>query len=387
MEVNIRLEGSFAEVFSVAEIADAAHWTLVLAPEGPSAPRCVSITSRSSQASPQLDVDRFAEHGDQFVGEGIHDDVFADVRLGPLGATPVHRVAVVAPIAPLPSPHRGDLGAVGNGLPVDLDRQLPAHRWLPDRRGFPGTHCGEMQRTPFAAVEPGAVQEDARAVDHLGVGARTVAEHVVCVDRLVVLEQICGTLRVGVRVRPGQASFAEFDAPRLPAEAGVLPPVDKIAAVFSLIPSEIGFENHRPACFAAGNAFAFIPVATLDAMARARVENGAWATILRDQGLVGAYLYTRQCEQQASSFHARMFAPDFGIPEDPATGSAVVCLAGAIHHFDRLPDGDYKKIIEQGFEMLRPSLITLSMTVTSGKLSSVRIGGHSVRVAHGTLQV
>ncbi len=206
-------------------------------------------------------------------------------------------------------------------------------------------------------------------------------------DALVVLEQICGTMRVGVRVRPGHASFAEFDAPRLPAEAGVLPPVDKIAAVFSLIPSEIGFENHRPACFAAGNAFAFIPVATLDAIARARVEAGAWAETMRDQGLVGAYLYTRHCEQQASSFHARMFAPDFGIPEDPATGSAVVCLAGAIHHFDRLPDGDYKKTIEQGFEMQRPSLITLSMTVNGGKLTTVRIGGHSVRVSQGTLQV
>lgn len=206
-------------------------------------------------------------------------------------------------------------------------------------------------------------------------------------DALVVLEQTCGTLRVGVRIRPGHAPYADFDAPRLPAEAGVLPPIDKLAASVSLIPSEIGFENHRPACFAAGNAFAFIPVSTREAMARARVEPGPWAETLREQGLVGAYLYTRQCELQASSFHARMFAPDFGIPEDPATGSAVVCLAGAIHHFDRLPDGDYKRVIEQGFEMQRPSLITLSMAVHGGKLSNVRIGGHSVRVSEGVLNV
>lgn len=203
-------------------------------------------------------------------------------------------------------------------------------------------------------------------------------------DGLVVLEQTCGTLRVGVRVRPGQSSYAEFDAPRLPEEAGVLPPVDKIAAAVSLIPSEIGFENHRPVCFAAGNAFAFIPVASLEAMARAQVDPVHWAQALRDQGLVGAYLYTRQCELQASAFHARMFAPDFGIPEDPATGSAAVCLAGVIHHFDRLPDGDYKRVIEQGYEMQRPSLITLSMAVQGGKLSNVRIGGHCVRVSEGT---
>ena len=206
-------------------------------------------------------------------------------------------------------------------------------------------------------------------------------------DALVVLEQTCGTLRVGVRVRPGHAPFAEFDAPRLPAEAGVLPPIDKLAAAVSLIPSEIGFENHKPVCFAAGNAFAFIPVATLDGMARAHVEPGPWAETLREQGLVGAYLYTRQCEHQASAFHARLFAPDFGIPEDPATGSAAVCLAGVVQHFDRLPDGDYKRIIEQGFEMQRPSLINLSMAIQGGKLSNVRIGGHSVRVSEGTLTV
>lgn len=206
-------------------------------------------------------------------------------------------------------------------------------------------------------------------------------------DALVVLEQTCGTLRVGVRMKPDHAPYAEFDAPRLPAEAGTLPPVDKLAAAVSLIPSEIGFENHRPACFAAGNAFAFIPVATLEAMARAQVAPGAWAETLAEQGLIGAYLYTRHCEHQASSFHARMFAPGMGIPEDPATGSAAVCLAGAIQHFDRLPDGDYKRIIEQGFEMKRPSFITLSMSVASGKLTNVRIGGHCVRVSEGVLTV
>jgi len=206
-------------------------------------------------------------------------------------------------------------------------------------------------------------------------------------DALVVLEQTMGTLRVGVRMRPGQPTYAEFDAPRQPVEAGALPHLDMLAAAVSLIPSEIGFENHKPSCFAAGNAFAFIPVASLEAMARARVEPGPWAQALKEQGVVGAYLYTRQCEHHASSFHGRMFAPDFGIPEDPATGSAAVCLAGVIHHFDRLPDGDYKRIIEQGYEMNRPSLMTLSIAVTGGKLSNVRIGGYCVRVTEGTLSV
>lgn len=206
-------------------------------------------------------------------------------------------------------------------------------------------------------------------------------------DAIVVLEQNIGTVRVGVRGRHGAPSFAEFDAPRLPVEAGALPSIERLAAGLGLIPSEIGFENHRPMCYAAGNAFAFVPVASLEAIAKARVANPHWAEAFEEQGLVGAYLYTRQAEHTTSSFHVRMFAPAVGVPEDPATGSAAVCFAGVIQHFDALPDGVHRRVIEQGFEMGRPSFIALTLTVEGGKLAGIRIGGHAVRVSEGTITV
>jgi trans-2,3-dihydro-3-hydroxyanthranilate isomerase len=203
-------------------------------------------------------------------------------------------------------------------------------------------------------------------------------------DALIVLEEEVGPVRVGVRLRAGAAPFAEFDAPRLPQESGALPSADRLAAALGLIPAEIGFENHRPTRFLAGNTFAFVPVASLEAMANARVASAHWAAF---QGGVGAFLYCRQTMHTTSAFHARMFAPEHGVPEDPATGSAAVGLAGVVHRFDALPDGLHKKVIEQGFEMGRPSLIELSLHVEAGKLESVRIGGHSVRVAEGTIEV
>lgn len=206
-------------------------------------------------------------------------------------------------------------------------------------------------------------------------------------DALVVLEQAIGTVRVGVRVRNGTPAFAEFDAPKLPAEAGVLPPSDVLAAGLGLIPSEIGFENHTPLCFAAGNTFAFVPVASLDAIRRARVNGAHWERAFEQQGVVGAYLYTRQCEHTSSAFHVRMFAPEVGIPEDPATGSAAVGLTGVVHHFDKLPDGTHRRIVEQGYEMGRPSQIVLTLIVDGGKLTTVRIGGSAVRVTEGTIEV
>lgn len=206
-------------------------------------------------------------------------------------------------------------------------------------------------------------------------------------DSLVVLEQTVGTVRVGVRLRPGVPAFAEFDAPRLPSEAGMLPQVEILSAGLGLLPSEIGFENHKPTCFAAGNAFAFVPVTTLEAIGRARVNHPHWAAAFQEQGILGAYLYTRQCLHNASSFHVRMFAPDAGVPEDPATGSGAVCLAGAIHKFDALPDGTHRRAIEQGHEIGRPSSIALALSIESGKLTNVRIGGHMVRVAEGWIDV
>ncbi len=101
----------------------------------------------------------------------------------------------------------------------------------------------------------------------------------------------------------------------------------------------------------------------------------------------GVYLYTRQCVRAQSAFHARMFAPDLGVPEDPATGSACANFAYIVNEFDTLPDGTHKRAIEQGIEMGRPSSITLTMTIARGKLEGVRIGGHAVRVAEGTLKI
>jgi trans-2,3-dihydro-3-hydroxyanthranilate isomerase len=206
-------------------------------------------------------------------------------------------------------------------------------------------------------------------------------------DALIVLEQGIGTVRVGARLRAGAAAFAEFDAPKLPMEAGILQPSDILAAGLGLIPSEIGFENHKPLCFAAGNTFAFVPVASLDAIRRARINGSHWERAFEQQGVAGAYLYTRQCEHTGNAFHARLFAPQVGIPEDPATGSAAVCLTGIVHHFDQLPDGTHRRVIEQGIEMGRPSTIALTLVVDRGQLVTVRIGGSAVLVTRGTLEV
>ena len=139
--------------------------------------------------------------------------------------------------------------------------------------------------------------------------------------------------------------------------AAALPSAERLAAALGLIPAEIGFENHRPTALL-GRQCLRVRAGRV-AGGDGEGAGGVARTGMRRSraGQVGAFLYCRQTVHTTSAFHARMFAPDMGIPEDPATGSAAAAFAGVVHRFDALPDGAHKRIIEQGFEMGRPSLI------------------------------
>jgi trans-2,3-dihydro-3-hydroxyanthranilate isomerase len=206
-------------------------------------------------------------------------------------------------------------------------------------------------------------------------------------DAIIALEEQIGSVRVGVRLRGGGAAYGEFDAPKNANALEDLNQAEALSAALGLIPSEIGFENHRPVVMRNSSVYAYVPVSNLDAIAKARVVSGHWAQAFTDRGIDGVYVYTRQCVRAHASFHARMFAPDLGIPEDPATGSAAVGFARVVHAFDGLPDGAHKRTIEQGLEMGRPSSIGLVITVNRGELEGVRIGGYVVRIAEGKLAV
>lgn len=84
--------------------------------------------------------------------------------------------------------------------------------------------------------------------------------------------------------------------------------------------------------------------------------------------------------------HARVFCPDVGIVEDPATGSAAVGLGIALARRGLLADGgDYT--IRQGVEMGRPSTLHARVTAAAGRASRCEVAGGVVSVAAGTIAV
>ena len=191
-------------------------------------------------------------------------------------------------------------------------------------------------------------------------------------------------------VEPGEGrGRARFRLPRLPETVGEGRPVAEAAWGLGLDPAEIGFDRHLPSRHSAGNAFDFVPVRSRDALGRAAPAE-SFGKVFADAGQgvpghVGAFVYTREAEEPGHGFRARMFAPGAGVGEDPATGSAVAAFAGALMQFEPLGDGTHDVLIEQGYEMGRPSLIALQMVIEGGALRSAEIGGEAVVVSRGEL--
>ena len=203
-------------------------------------------------------------------------------------------------------------------------------------------------------------------------------------DLLVLQEQI-GPVSCAVTVADERSGRAVFTLPRLPEEIDRPGALALLAGALGLEKREIGFVGHEPSIFSAGLGFTFIPVCTLAALRRIRIDSGLWVQAIKPADNAAAFAYCRETDEAGHHYHARMFAPAMGIGEDPATGSAVAAFAGAIMKFDRPGDGEHRFVIEQGYEMERPSQITLELTVAEGALVSARIGGSAIVVSEGVL--
>jgi trans-2,3-dihydro-3-hydroxyanthranilate isomerase len=158
------------------------------------------------------------------------------------------------------------------------------------------------------------------------------------------------------------------------------PPLDgaALAAAVGLGPDDV--DPAVPAGVAgAGVPFAFLAVGP-GAVARAVPDPAAMAPLT--EGLIGLAVF----HYAAPHAHLRMFAPDVGVVEDPATGSAAVALA--VHLVDRgvlQPDGQTGFDVAQGAEIGRPSTLMVLVQAEGGRAVRTAVYGNVAAVAEGRL--
>ena len=86
--------------------------------------------------------------------------------------------------------------------------------------------------------------------------------------------------------------------------------------------------------------------------------------------------------RDGSRWKTRMFAPNHGVNEDPATGSAAGPLAVHLARHGRIAFGEQIQI-SQGAEIDRPSTLYAAAHGTAERLERVEVGGSAVVVARG----
>jgi trans-2,3-dihydro-3-hydroxyanthranilate isomerase len=203
--------------------------------------------------------------------------------------------------------------------------------------------------------------------------------------RELVLEERVGPVSCTVDASADRG-HARFFVPREPVRIGTIEDAARIAAALGLALDDLGCEDFVPESWTAGNPITFVPVRGLEAIGRARPDPARWDDGFGPDDPQIAYLFCRQTIEPRHSYHARMFAPAYGVPEDPATGSAAAAFAGLIAASGKCDDGEHAITIEQGYEMGRPSLMQLTLTLRRGALTSAAIGGDAILVSEGAIE-
>ena len=155
----------------------------------------------------------------------------------------------------------------------------------------------------------------------------------------------------------------------------------KVAVTLGLKPNNI--ETNLPIqTVTTGFPALLVPITTLDAIKEIVIDLPLLEPLLEQGKVDMIYPFSRETFDQKNSIHARGFAPFIGIPEDPGTGS----VASALGYYLYEKNSKEKSIIiEQGYEMKRPSNIFVEIDGIEGRTNEIQIGGRVKLGFKGTL--
>jgi trans-2,3-dihydro-3-hydroxyanthranilate isomerase len=200
-----------------------------------------------------------------------------------------------------------------------------------------------------------------------------------------------GPVEVDIEWRGSMLSFARMTQP-LPRFGPIFEIAD-VAAALDLPIEAVRVTNLPVEQVSCGVPFVMVPVAT-----RADVDNAtpdfralsALAT-KADQPHFSIYLFSTEASRssdRASTAYSRMFAPGLGVYEDPATGGASGPLGCYLVKHSVIPPAQASSILNlQGVKLGRPSWIHIAIDMSGGEISRVRVGGESVFIAEGVMEV
>jgi len=137
-----------------------------------------------------------------------------------------------------------------------------------------------------------------------------------------------------------------------------------------------------------GNPFLIIPLKSLTSVQKADPNGKEIIKALEGVISPDVLIFSTETIHNDSHVHARVFAPAFGVLEDPATGSAAGPLGAYLEHHDVIPAHTHGEefVIEQGYEMNRPSKLRVQVAKKKQKVE-VLVSGRVRATAEGNFYV
>lgn len=200
------------------------------------------------------------------------------------------------------------------------------------------------------------------------------------------IERIVLNLKVGqipVSLSYGERHVDTLWMKQLQPTFGQVFNVRSISEVLSLNAREL--DNRFPVQeVSTGVPSIIVPLKILDALKQARIVRDKYFKLIKDAQAKTILIFCPKTYNRENDLNVRFFADYYGVPEDPATGSANGCLAGYLVKHRYFKRDRINIRVEQGYEIGRPSLLLLKAESKEGKIN-VYVGGRVVMVAKGEL--
>jgi PhzF family phenazine biosynthesis protein len=143
----------------------------------------------------------------------------------------------------------------------------------------------------------------------------------------------------------------------------------------------------EPCVVNTGNSYLLVPLPGEQAVADVRPDLDLVASVSDELDLIGYYVFSPTTKVPGRHAGTRMFAPRFGIAEESGTGMAAGPLACFL--YDSLGVRDREIRIEQGWLMQppSPSVITVALDLSQGKIASLMAGGTARAVSSMQVEI
>lgn len=204
-------------------------------------------------------------------------------------------------------------------------------------------------------------------------------------EMTLTLEEGVGPIKVDLEIENGSIGLITMQQPN----PKISPPFEdrhSIAKLLSL--NEEGLVDGLPVqVLDCGIPYMIIPVRDLKSVESIKFRLDIYDDLYKKYQIPFSLAYSLETVHAQNDVHCRMFAPEAGVLEDPATGSAHGPLGSYLATHKILGSGNIQFTSEQGYELGRHSELKVEILMNEDEIARVLVGGKCVPIGQGELKL